>query len=444
MKLGKISPWISSPGMNVLIGGIGLLTGILLARTLGPSDRGVLAESLLWPSFVLVLGAIVNTQTIVYFWTKAKSGDHDSRQSVLGTSLVIASLLTFILIIVGLGINFLALGLSNKESFWFANIYLISIPLSLFSACFVSIFLAEERYNIFWGLRISQSIVYLVGLLALILFGNLEILNVILVILAAMLVQTIAAIVLYLKDFRFHPSVNRELSVPLLKYGTRTNLAGLPYHLNTRIDQLFMSLLLAPQVLGYYVVAYGWASLLSFLGGGASMVMLPQSASSEGSNQDSVLLLVSKFRKVLIALAIAGLAAAITAPIGIKILFGAEFAPAILPATILCIAGIVLNSNLVIHEMARGLGYPGLGMWAEGIGLIFTVILLYVLLPLWGGVGAAIASLVSYSIVFIVIVFLLSRRVKISTRSFLPRLSDINEYRIWSIKLVHSWRSSNQ
>ena len=88
MRVNKISPWISSPGVNVLIGGIGLLTGVLLACTLGPTNRGVLAESLLWPSFVLVLGAVINNQTIVYFWTKAKTGGPDTRQSVLGTSLL--------------------------------------------------------------------------------------------------------------------------------------------------------------------------------------------------------------------------------------------------------------------------------------------------------------------------------------------------------------------
>ena len=150
-----------------------------------------------------------------------------------------------------------------------------------------------------------------------------------------------------------------------------------------------------------------------------------------------------KFRQIFIVLVIAGIAAAVAAPIGIRVFFGLEFIPSIVPAMILCIAGIMLNGNLVVHEMARGLGHPDLGMWAEGVGLIFTVILLFALLPLWGGVGAAIASLVSYSIVFVIIVLLLSRRVHISSRSFLPHLSDINEYRIWSINLIHSWRSSN-
>ena len=266
--------------------------------------------------------------------------------------------------------------------------------------------------------------------------SNLNVLNVILVILTAMFVQMIASIALYLKHFRLRPSVSHQLSASIAWYGARTELAGLPYHLNARLDQLLMSLLLPPQVLGYYVVAYGWSSMLSFVGGGASMVMLPQSASSDTTDRASILDLTRKFRVVMMGLAAIGVAAAVVSPIGIRVLFGADFVPSVVPAMILCIAGVMLNSNLVIHEMARGLGHPGIGVWAEGVGLIFTLVLLFALLPLWGGVGAAIASLVSYSVVFIVIIFLISRRVGISAKEFLPRTSDLAEYRVLYAQLL--------
>jgi len=104
-KLLSASPWLSSAAINVLIGGIGLITGMLLARTLGPTGRGVLAESLLWPGFVLILGSIVNLQTGAYFWTKAKSSDDFSYHTVLGTNLLLSALLTVVLVFIGLGVN---------------------------------------------------------------------------------------------------------------------------------------------------------------------------------------------------------------------------------------------------------------------------------------------------------------------------------------------------
>ena len=78
--------------------------------------------------------------------------------------------------------------------------------------------------------------------------------------------------------------------------------------------------------------------------------------------------------------------------------------------------------------MARGLGYPGMGAWAEGAGLIVTLVLLFALLPLWGAVGAAIASLSSYMVVFVVFIYLFSRQLGISIMAFVPQFSDIAEY----------------
>ena len=47
----------------------------------------------------------------------------------------------------------------------------------------------------------------------------------------------------------------------------------------------------------------------------------------------------------------------------------------------------------------RGMGLPGRAAISESVGLVATMALLFALLPLWGIVGAAVASLAAYGIV---------------------------------------------
>lgn len=436
----RVSPWVTSTLANLIIGLTGLATSILLARTLGPTERGILAEAMLWPSLVLLLG-VVNIQSVVYFWSKAQASN--STNAVLGTNLILCGLISLILLVCAWGLNYLALGWQSKASFGIANIYALTLPVSLFSACLLGVFLAERRFVSFWGIRLGYSIFYPVSIVVLALTRHLTLWNYIVVVVGGYLVQLAAAVVLYRRSFSCGLVWDQPLSKAIIKYGAKTNLASLPYHLNLRLDQLLMSVMLSPEILGYYVVAYGWSSMLSLLGGGISSVMLSRSSSTDPSNKGEVLSLLATFRTfsiIFVGISILGAAAA---PIGIPILFGQRFAPSLLPAAILCLSSAFLNMNLVLHELARGLGYPGLGISAEAVGLVFTIVLLIILLPLWGGVGAAIASLVSYLSIFITLLTLVCRRIGVSkSECMVPRKDDFIKLRLQLAELTRGLQYS--
>ena len=56
--------------------GLGVLTGILLARGLGPTDRGAFAAMLLWPTLMVTLGSLGLISSFSYF--TARGGRHRS------------------------------------------------------------------------------------------------------------------------------------------------------------------------------------------------------------------------------------------------------------------------------------------------------------------------------------------------------------------------------
>ena len=55
---GRRHPVTLSLAASVAIQGLNVLTGIVLARTLGPAGRGELAAVMLWPSILAAVGSL--------------------------------------------------------------------------------------------------------------------------------------------------------------------------------------------------------------------------------------------------------------------------------------------------------------------------------------------------------------------------------------------------
>ncbi len=432
-----LNPWILSPSSNLLIGLLSLIISTITARYFGPAMRGVVAESILWPTLVLTAGSLVNTQSVVYFWSKAKT--ESEKAEVLGICLMWALLLSIALVPISLGLNFIILGSQGKVSYTAANIYTFNIPLIIFSYIFISLFIAEKKMHIFWGLRISISLLHLGGVILLSALKTLNLSGLIGVLLFSQLMPLIMSIVLYLNMYSNRIAWNKNLFTMLGAYGIKTNLAGLPYQLNVRLDQALMSIFLPAVLLGYYAVAFSWSSGLSFIGAGLSMVMLAKGASIDRDDREKLANLFSQFRLVFIMLLGLGLFAAAATPFLFPLIFGMEYLPSVLPAVILCLASIALALNTTLHEVARGLGFPEIGIRAESFGLIISIVLLIILLPAFGGVGAAIASLIGYSIVFVILLKLFAEQVRVSPQDIIrPTKGDFVRIQI-EMKKTYSW-----
>ena len=93
----------------------------------------------------------------------------------------------------------------------------------------------------------------------------------------------------------------------------------------------------------------------------------------------------------------------------IPFLFGAAFAPSIVPAIILLCGTVLLSCNYVLSDGLRGLGRPLIPTIGEVAGLVVTLIALYLLLPRWEILGAAWASVFSYGTTSIVLLVGISR-----------------------------------
>jgi O-antigen/teichoic acid export membrane protein len=94
----------------------------------------------------------------------------------------------------------------------------------------------------------------------------------------------------------------------------------------------------------------------------------------------------------------------VVTPWAVPLLFGSAFAAAIPAALVLVGAAAIAAVNMVLEEGLRGLGRPVAVLWAELAGLAVTVIALLYLLRPFGIMGAALASVMGYTVVLVTLV----------------------------------------
>jgi O-antigen/teichoic acid export membrane protein len=212
---------------------------------------------------------------------------------------------------------------------------------------------------------------------------------------------------------------------PMLGFGLPCVLTTLPQTLNLRLDQMLMAGLLPANLLGLYVVAVAWSGMLTPVLSSVSLVFYPRLASYPTREEQSRAFVRVVRLAVPIAVVLA-LGLALITPWGLTLAFGKGFAASTRCSFILIGAAAILNVNLIIEEGFRGFGLPVSVLWAELGGLVVTGVALLLLLKPMGIEGAAIASVLGYGAVGIL---LLVRARVITGSSFaemlLPKRSEL-------------------
>jgi O-antigen/teichoic acid export membrane protein len=182
---------------------------------------------------------------------------------------------------------------------------------------------------------------------------------------------------------------------------------------NLRLDQVLMAGMLPAVQLGWYVTAVSAAGLAQTLSTAVKMVVIP-SVANQAEVSIRVSMLRRAFQRYWILSLIITLLVAVALPVLIPLVFGEEFRPSILVAEVLLLGALFIGAKEVLTGGAQALGNPWLGSRAELLALGVTVVLLLVLLPVMGIMGAAIASAAAYFASLVALVYGLRQEYVIS------------------------------
>jgi O-antigen/teichoic acid export membrane protein len=412
-RLGQRRRWLFG---SLAAGGASQLAlvvgGVLVARSLGATDRGYFALLLIVPHILSEVGNLGLPLAATYFIAKAPR--HANR---IARSLVLpASMQT----LAGVGIQAVVLAFVVRHDparvKVAAVISLAIIPGLQALQYGLAVLQGQHRFRPFNVLRVLPSAAYSAGVLAVFVLGydsliEITVVQVTAVVLAGALTLLIAARgsavaapseeILWAavgpEGGSFVEAATSADGCPsrkqMMRFGAKGLLGSMSAVETFRIDQSVIGLFLTPAALGLYVVGVSITNLPRFLAQSIGMIAYPVVATT----RDRRASYRAVWRYVWISIAVS---IAVVAPLEllagtlIPFFFGRDFAHSATIARILLAGTVAVAARRVLTDGARGAGYPGAGTIAEIASWVALAPMLVLLVPRFGvnGVAGALAA----------------------------------------------------
>jgi enterobacterial common antigen flippase len=367
---------------------VGGVSGVIATRALGPYERGLLATAVVWSSVLGSLVAVGVPQAATYF-----VGRELPARPVFASSAVAVSAIGGACLSLGGIIGSLIVGGPAERAL--VIIFVAILPL-IVSGSGIGAILGLQRYRQWTFLRLVNPCTALIGVLAIVLLDRKTAAAVATVTAGAATVQLVA-VGTVLGRHRLLTSPRRDEMRRVLSYGWRNVVSGAAWLVSYKLDQLVLSIAVAPTLLGLYAVAASFGEIIVPIAASAGSVMLARvAARGRVEVRESLRFALG------VSLAVSGSAAVVlfvSAPVAVRVLFGSDFLDAVPSLRILLPGAMALAATVVLADTIRGLGRPLVPAQAELIGALCTGVLLAVLVPPLGIEGAAIASTISYMVV---------------------------------------------
>ena len=410
---------------NIILSLLNVLTGILLARLLGPVNRGELAAAQMLPGIISSVALLGLPEAVVYWISYDKK---TSKQTITTTLLMFLPLSVFGYL-VGYVLMPLVLSAQSEHVVQLARIYMLVIFYSSFGSIYVVGLQGLRDFKPWNLMRLFPPAMWLVAILSGYALKNLSPTY----LLIFTLIFPVPFVFLFM--YYFWRKIEGPLAFSskrlwqLLNYGLPVTLTAVPQTLNLRLDQLLMAAFLSPGLLGLYVVGVTWSSASSVILSAFSSVITPNLAAPDIDNmQEQKIGMITRSSILLVSVIV--IAQVILTPFAIPLIFGKPYAPAVPAAIVLVVAGGITGLGMLWKGILYGLGDPKPVLVAEIAGLIMTFIALAILLVQYQIVGAALASLLSYSVTLIYLTLIIGRRVKKPISFFLlPSYADV----VWMV-----------
>jgi O-antigen/teichoic acid export membrane protein len=379
-----------------------VVSGVLVARALGPTDRGYLALLFLLPMVLQQAGTLGLPLATTYFIARDPAEERHVKRVVAFPSIAQCALLIVIQAVV-----LWALVRDEPSSVRDAAVVSLAVLAGSLSDIYGKAILQGQRryaaFNVLWN---GTVVLYMVGVLGLVAADAADLFN----ISVAWVVANLLAGALSLGvALRHRASVPQRDTGPSLRtvarFGLRGWLGTLSPVTTFRLDQAVVGLFLAPVQLGLYVAALAFTNLPTFISRGVAMVALPQVARAGRGSGDVRTFFVTTM--VLTGAVIVVLE--LTAGWLVPLFFGQDFEAAVPITRILLVSSFFYGARRVLADAVSGAGRPELGSIAELSSWIVLLPLLLVLTPLWDVEGVAAALAISSAASLAVLLALLRR-----------------------------------
>ena len=409
VRLGSASAFALSAQVLALV--TSFVSSVLIARTLGPAGKGqlsVVQQVLNILSVVLNMGI---TTANTYFIGKDRHGVGE----VLGNSFLAS----------------IALGLLGAPLMWLFTtgplavvegiplaataIAIALLPLALVNQFVQGINVGVGEMKAISRTQMAGTAASIVVILVAWALGQLTVP-------VAMLATTVnVAVTFVLNTTRLFKRYTQRIRIHLASmreaasYSFKAYANHLATYLSYRADIIIVGYLAGAETVGIYSIAVMAAELMWYVPKALAQALLSKSVQAGEQSADMLALRSSRVTAALM-LVICLVAALLINPL-IRLVYGVEFLPAVLPFFVL-LPGVWLNGIsqvLFANLTAKGLLYPWIAMATAAANVALNLILV----PRLGAVGAGLSSTLSYGIGAIAIMAMFARATDAKPRDWL-------------------------
>jgi O-antigen/teichoic acid export membrane protein len=343
-----------------------VVSGVIVARALGPEDRGVVALVFVLVAVVGQIGSL-GVPSAVTYWIAARGTSPHALLRELRRFRVAQ-----LLVMLAAHVALLYLVLDPRTS---ASIVLLGGLSLLTTIAAVSqlyglaVLQGLHRFRAFNAVRILNGALYTLAVIGLWVVDEATLVSVTLAYVAA---AVVAAFATWLVVLRSAPRQDGVSGVPVRKlvgFGARSLLGSSPPVETFRLDQLLVGLVLSPVALGYYVVALSFTTLSRLVGQSIGMVTFPRVTAARGRAQQLRLARVD-FLLGCVLCGTATVVLLVAMPGLLPLFFGTEFDAAVAPAQVLLVGGLFAAVRRILVDATRGFGWPLWGAAAEAATLL--------------------------------------------------------------------------
>jgi glycosyltransferase involved in cell wall biosynthesis/O-antigen/teichoic acid export membrane protein len=367
------------------------VTGVILARGLGPDGRGVYSLTNETALLFSTLAALAIAESSIYL-----AGQHrfslemllsNALTWLLGFAAVCVALITMVLIsglsLLGMSASVLAVALAG------ASVIMVSNTAGFF-------LLAQGRVEARTSVLVLEPFLRLLGVVGAVAAVGLTVMGAISAWLAAIFVTAAVCLFLLGRQVRMRPGVNLGAFGQQLSFGVRGHLGWAFQTINHRLDVFLVSFFLGTAAVGHYAVGFNLAEVSWWIPLSLGVVLFPKASAMDVETNAQMSAAVCRRTLVVTLAAILGLMA-VAHPLVI-ILFGNEYRDSLVPLYILAPSGLFYTVHKVLSSSLSGRGVPQASLYGGLASVPLLIGLDLVMIPRFGIGGAAVVSDIAYGV----------------------------------------------
>jgi len=411
---------VQTYGTNLAVAMLSFVSVLITARALGASGRGDVALL----TTVAFLTAQLSTMGVQQSNSNFAGENAQLTPSLAGTSLVLAALFGGGAVVLMGPLMVAFPDLSGNAGVTLVLLVLGSIPMLILQQYLMLLVQAHYGFgitNLAWlltpGINVAANGVFAV-------LGILTVTSAVASWVAGMFLGTLVLVWAVSRQLGGFGRPDRALARRMLSFGLKSHLGRAMLFGNYRADQWILGVIAGSTQLGLYSVAVAWSEVLFFLPTTLVAVQRPdlvRATTDEARRRASLVL-----RGALMLTLVSAGAMIALAPILCTAIFGESFQDSEGMLRVLCLGAFGIAALKLLGSALTAQRRPLLETAAVSVAFVTVLVLDFILIPDHGGMGAAVASAVSYTLGGLAGAVIFCRALGARITDLLPRPSDLS------------------